>query len=63
LYDAIRRAGSADSQAIRDQIAQTVDFQGVSGKITIDENRNAQKGAVVLKIENGAYKFVELVAP
>ena len=31
-------------------IAQTKDFQGVTGKITMDAQRNATKPAVVLKI-------------
>ncbi len=63
LFDAIRRAGSIDSKAIRDQLAKTSDFPSVSGKITIDENRNARKGAVVLKIEGGHFKFAQQVAP
>ncbi len=63
LFDAIARAGSADSRAIRNALAATRDFQGVSGKITIDENRNARKDAVVLKISGGKFNFAELVAP
>ncbi len=43
LVDAIRRAGKDDPTAIRDAIAQTKDFEGVTGKITIDAQRNAQK--------------------
>jgi branched-chain amino acid transport system substrate-binding protein len=63
LYDAIARAGSADPVAIRDALAATRDFQGISGKITIGPDRNARKSAVVLKIEGGRFKFVQLVAP
>ncbi|MFH1335024.1 MAG: ABC transporter substrate-binding protein [Candidatus Zixiibacteriota bacterium] len=48
---------------IRDAIAQTKDFPGVTGMITIDENRNAKKSAVVLKIEDGKVKFVETITP
>ena len=50
-------------QRIRDAIAQTKDFPGVTGLITIDENRNAQKSAVVVKVENGEVKFVETMNP
>jgi branched-chain amino acid transport system substrate-binding protein len=57
LFDAIKRAGSIAGPAIRDALAQTKDFQGVSGKITIDKDRNASKGIVILKIENGKLKF------
>jgi branched-chain amino acid transport system substrate-binding protein len=63
LLDAIRRAGSTDPKAIRDALAATRDFKGVSGKITIDAERNARKDAVVLKVENGKFKFVQLMSP
>lgn len=63
LFDAIQRAGSTDPDAIRAALAATRDFQGVSGKITMDENHNARKSAVVLQIQEGRFKFVELVQP
>jgi branched-chain amino acid transport system substrate-binding protein len=63
LVDAIRRAGKDDPRAIRDAIAQTKDFQGVTGKITMDSQRNPQKSAVVLKIEGGKAKFETAIAP
>jgi branched-chain amino acid transport system substrate-binding protein len=63
MVDAIRRAGKDDPTAIRDAIAQTKDFAGVTGKITIDAQRNAQKSAVVLKIEGGKAKFETSIAP
>jgi len=63
LIDAIRRAGKDEPSAVRDAIAQTKDFQGVTGKITIDAQRNAQKSAVVLKIEGGKAKFETSIAP
>lgn len=53
----------ANRQKIRDAIAQTKDFLGVTGIITIDENRNAQKPAVVLKVEDQKVKFVETIYP
>ncbi len=63
LFDAIKRAGAVDSAKIRDALAATKDFPGVSGSITMDENRNAKKRIVVLKIENGAFKFSEAQNP
>jgi len=44
-------------------IAATKDFEGVTGKITIDAQRNPQKSAVVLKIEDGKAKFETSIAP
>jgi len=63
LVDAIKRAGSTDPKAIRDALAKTADFEGVTGKITIDPDRNAKKSAVVLKVSGGAAKFESLVEP
>ena len=47
LADAMKRAGSTDGAKVRDAIAATKDFPGVTGQITIDEERNAVKPAVV----------------
>lgn len=63
LADAIRRAGTTESSALRDAIAATRDFEGVTGTITLDGKRNASKPAVILAIENGGFQFVETVQP
>ncbi|MGE0764196.1 MAG: ABC transporter substrate-binding protein [Bdellovibrionales bacterium] len=63
LFDSIKRAGTIESKALRDAIAKTKDFQGVTGKISIDEKRNASKPAVVLKVEGGTFKFVTSINP
>lgn len=61
LADAIRRAGTTDGPALRDAIAATKDYDGVTGRITIDPERNARKDAVVLKIEDGRFRFFRSV--
>ncbi len=63
LADAIKRAGSTDGAKVRDALAATRDFPGVTGKITIDAGRNASKPAVILTITNGQFKYVETIAP
>lgn len=63
LFDAITRAGSTDPQAIRDALAATKDFQGMTGVITLDEKRNAVKPAVVLQIKGGKLAYVETINP
>ncbi len=63
LFDAIKRANTLDSTKIRDAIAETKNFPGVSGNITMDRNRNAEKRIVVLKIEDGKIKFAEAINP
>lgn len=63
LADALRRAGKTDGKALRDAIAATRDFQAVTGKITINENRDATKGAVILQVQKGEFKYLESVEP
>jgi branched-chain amino acid transport system substrate-binding protein len=53
LFDAFKRAKSTDSAAVRNALAQTKDFPGVTGKITLDANRNAQVPVYMLRIEKG----------
>jgi branched-chain amino acid transport system substrate-binding protein len=63
MFDAIKRAGSVDPAKIRDEIAKTKDYAGVTGKITINDQRNAVKPAVILEIKGGQFKFKETVEP
>ena len=53
LFGAIKRANSTDSLAIRDALAKTVNFPGITGRITIDANRNALVPVYMLRIEKG----------
>jgi branched-chain amino acid transport system substrate-binding protein len=57
MFDAIKRANSLDGAAIRDALAATKEFPGVTGKVTFNENRDAVKPIVMIKIQEGG-KFV-----
>ncbi len=63
VIDAIERANSFDPKAIRDAMAATENFPGVTGTITLDENGDAVKDAVILKVENGEFVYVTTVSP
>ncbi|MGQ9525225.1 MAG: ABC transporter substrate-binding protein [Armatimonadota bacterium] len=63
LFDAMRRAGTTEGGALRDAIAATKNYPGVTGSITIDKDRNAVKPAVVLQIRNGKHVYVETIRP
>jgi len=63
LFDAMKRAGSTEGPKVRDALAATKDFPGVTGSITMDKDRNPIKPAVVLQIKDGKYAYVETVAP
>jgi branched-chain amino acid transport system substrate-binding protein len=63
MADAIKRAGSTDGEKIKNELAKTKDFKGVTGNITINDQRNAIKPAVVLEIKDGKFKYKETIAP
>ncbi|MBV9390536.1 MAG: ABC transporter substrate-binding protein [Verrucomicrobia bacterium] len=63
LADAIERAGTTDSEKLRDAIASTKNFPGVSGSITLGPDRNAQKSAVIITIKDGTFRFAETIEP
>lgn len=63
LADAMKRAGSTDGAKVRDAIAATTRFVGVTGTINIDKDRNAVKPAVILKVAGGKFEYVETIAP
>jgi branched-chain amino acid transport system substrate-binding protein len=63
LCDAIGRAHSTDGAAIAAELARTKDFDGVTGKITIDKGRNAVKPAVMLEMKDGEPKYVSTIQP
>jgi len=63
MANAIERAGSENSEKIRDALAQTKDFSGVTGNISLDDQRNANKPGVIVTIQAGAIKMVERVTP
>jgi len=63
MFDAIKRAGKPDRQAVRDAIASTKDFPGAGGNITIDENHNAKKPIVILEIRGGKTHLADTIQP
>ncbi len=64
VVDAMKRATDLSGPAIRDALAATKNFAGVTGDITMDANRNPVKPAVVLKIgKGGKYEFVTRIQP
>jgi branched-chain amino acid transport system substrate-binding protein len=63
LVDAIKRAGGAEGGKIREALAGTKEFDAVTGKITINAARDADKSAVILKVKDGKFSYVETIAP
>jgi len=63
VLEALQRAGSADPVKIQAELAKMADFDGVSGKITINEKHDAVKGAVILGFREGKQFFKEKINP
>jgi branched-chain amino acid transport system substrate-binding protein len=61
--EAMKRSPDLSGPALRQAIAETKEFPGVAGVITLDEKRNPVKPAVVLKVDGGKFKYVDTVAP
>ena len=63
VLDAIKRANSAEPEKIREALAQTKDFEGSAGSITINAERNADKAAVFKTVKDGKFVFLTTVKP
>jgi branched-chain amino acid transport system substrate-binding protein len=53
MFDAIKRANSLEGTAIRDALAATKEFPGVTGNVTFNENRDAVKPIIMIEIKDG----------
>jgi branched-chain amino acid transport system substrate-binding protein len=62
LADAIKRAGGTAAQGLRDALAGTKEYQGVTGRTTIDANRDASKPATIVTIKDGKFQYVETMS-
>jgi branched-chain amino acid transport system substrate-binding protein len=64
IADAIGRAGSAEPQAIRDALAETQGFQGVTGVIGYEPGqRKPNKSVTIIRVQDGVYSFTKEVVP
>lgn len=63
LADAIAKAQSVDSEAIRDALAQTMDFPTILGDFSFDPNGEAMYDAVVLTVKDGELQLFETAMP
>lgn len=56
VKEAIEKAGSTEKQAIVDAL-KGIEYDGITGYLTFDENNNPVKAVTILKIQNGEYVF------
>jgi branched-chain amino acid transport system substrate-binding protein len=62
LADAIKRADSTDSQKIKDALASTKAFKGITGELSIDEKHNPVKAITILEMKDGEQTFLKKLA-
>jgi branched-chain amino acid transport system substrate-binding protein len=61
--DAMKKTPDLKGSGLKDALAATKDFPGVAGTISLDQDHNAVKSAVVIGIEKNAPKYVATVNP
>jgi len=63
LMDAMQRAGTTKGSEVRQALASTKNFQGISGNINIGEDGNAVKSVVINQVKDGKFVYVTTVNP
>lgn len=62
VLDAIKRAGSAEPEKIKDALASTKGFAGVTGKIDITPEGDADKNTAIIKtVKDGKFVYLDTV--
>ena len=63
MAEAIKNTKTITSDNIREELSKIKDFHGVTGKMSMDANRDAIKSAVVVRVEGEEYKLVTEISP
>ncbi|MGB3366489.1 MAG: ABC transporter substrate-binding protein [Acidaminobacteraceae bacterium] len=63
ILAAIEKSGSTDPAVIAEAIRATTDFEGAAGMITLNEEGDAIKSAVIKHVDGGEFKFLTIVDP
>lgn len=56
-------SSEADPEKVKDELAKIKDFDGVTGKITMDKEHNPVKSTLVIKLEDGKEVSNTVVEP
>ncbi len=63
VAEAMKRVKVIDGPSLRDELAKTSGYKGVTGTITMNSDRNADKSAVMLQIKGRKFVYMATVAP
>ena len=61
LHDSLKRAGSSDPAKLKDAINGISKLNGITGTITLNADRNAEKDVVILKVSPAGAKFFKRI--
>jgi branched-chain amino acid transport system substrate-binding protein len=62
VVEGIKNASEVKGEAVKDALASTKDFVGVTGSFSVDENHNPVKAIVVIELKNGVQASSERVS-
>ncbi len=62
VVDGLKRAEKLDRESLKNALASTKDFSGVTGSFSIDSNHNPVKAIVVIELKDGVQHSSERVA-
>lgn len=60
---ALEKAGTTDKKVVRDSMAATKDVPGITGKISLDANRNPIKAVTIIEMKDGKQTFLDKINP
>ena len=63
LTDAIKRANSTHREKIREAIANTSSFKGVTGVIDFNDNGDPEKNVIFMEIRDGKPHYLKTLVP
>jgi branched-chain amino acid transport system substrate-binding protein len=63
LVQAIKDAGEADPVKIKDALSKIKDFQGITGKMSIDAQHNPVKAGVIIEFKDGVQVMKTRIEP
>lgn len=63
IFEAIRSQDSAQPAAIQQGLAAIQEFEGVTGKMSFDENGDPIKSVVILQMEDGSTRLHQIIEP
>lgn len=63
VADAIERAGEANPEKVKDALAATEGFKGITGTLSMDEFHNPVKAVTILEVKDGVPHFLKKLEP